>query len=162
MLEESPSLLESEDIEDLFSLAQYYQSKTPLSLRKVGVRPRLLTVLHSAALFFFFTNFACPPSLRQMNQNLFGSSLVALKEEDMDLSQAMCLPVSVPEILQANQLQQVSHAQTKIFTSLLSAGVTVTDVPLRTGSVSSWWTVGRRSSTTPDTCPRPSTWIQTW
>ncbi|XP_075901597.1 TBC1 domain family member 23 isoform X1 [Nelusetta ayraudi] len=75
MLEESPSLLESEDIEDLFSLAQYYQSKTPLSLRK-------------------------------MNQNLFGSSLVALKEEDMDLSQAMCLPVSVPEILQANQLQQ--------------------------------------------------------
>lgn len=35
MLEESPSLLESEDIEDLFSLAQYYQSKTPLSLRKV-------------------------------------------------------------------------------------------------------------------------------
>uniref|UniRef100_A0A3Q1EA70 TBC1 domain family member 23 n=1 Tax=Acanthochromis polyacanthus TaxID=80966 RepID=A0A3Q1EA70_9TELE len=75
MLEASPSLLESEDIEDLFSLAQYYQSKTPLSLRK-------------------------------MNQNLFGSSLVALKEEDTDLSQALCLPVSVPEILQANQLQQ--------------------------------------------------------
>uniref|UniRef100_A0A8C6P8U4 TBC1 domain family member 23 n=1 Tax=Nothobranchius furzeri TaxID=105023 RepID=A0A8C6P8U4_NOTFU len=75
MLEASPSLLEAEDIEDLFSLAQYYQSKTPLSLRK-------------------------------MNQNLFGSSLVALKEEDTDLSQALCLPVSVPEILQANQLQQ--------------------------------------------------------
>lgn len=35
MLEASPSLLESEDVEDLFSLAQYYQSKTPLSLRKV-------------------------------------------------------------------------------------------------------------------------------
>ncbi|XP_068176316.1 TBC1 domain family member 23 isoform X2 [Antennarius striatus] len=75
MLEASPSLLEAEDIEDLFSLAQYYQSKTPLSLRK-------------------------------MNQNLFGSSLVMLKEEDTDLSQALCLPVSVPEILQANQLQQ--------------------------------------------------------
>ncbi|MCI4375539.1 hypothetical protein PGIGA_G00110690 [Pangasianodon gigas] len=74
MLEQSPTLLEAEDIEDLFSLAQYYQSKTPLSLRKE-------------------------------NQNLFGSSLVALKEEDMDLSQALCLPVSVPEILQANQLQ---------------------------------------------------------
>uniref|UniRef100_A0A6Q2Y0W0 TBC1 domain family member 23 n=1 Tax=Esox lucius TaxID=8010 RepID=A0A6Q2Y0W0_ESOLU len=74
LLEESPALLESEDIEDLFSLAQYYWSKTPLSLRKE-------------------------------NQNLFGSSLVALKEEDMDLSQALCLPVSVPEILQANQLQ---------------------------------------------------------
>ncbi|XP_017279057.1 TBC1 domain family member 23 isoform X1 [Kryptolebias marmoratus] len=75
MLEASPSLLEAEDIEDLFALAQYYQSKTPLSLRK-------------------------------MNQNMFGSSLVALKEEDTDLSQALCLPVSVPEILQANQLQQ--------------------------------------------------------
>lgn len=47
----------------------------------------------------------------QMNQNLFGSSLVALKEEDMDLSQALCLPVSVPEILQANQLQQVGHTK---------------------------------------------------
>uniref|UniRef100_A0AAY4EI78 TBC1 domain family member 23 n=1 Tax=Denticeps clupeoides TaxID=299321 RepID=A0AAY4EI78_9TELE len=74
MLKGSPSLLEAEDIEDLFSLAQYYYSKTPISLRKE-------------------------------NQNLFGSSLVALKEEDMDLSQALCLPVSVPEILQANQLQ---------------------------------------------------------
>ncbi|XP_051985751.1 TBC1 domain family member 23 isoform X2 [Xyrauchen texanus] len=74
MLEQSPSLLEAEDIEDLFSLAQYYNSKTPLSLRKE-------------------------------NHNLFGSSLVALKEEDMDLSQALCMPVSVPEILQANQLQ---------------------------------------------------------
>ncbi|CAL8309529.1 unnamed protein product [Lota lota] len=75
MLEESPALLETEDVEDLMSLAQYYYSKTPLSLRKE-------------------------------NQNLFGSSLVALKEEDMDLSQALCLPVSVPEILQANQHQQ--------------------------------------------------------
>ncbi len=46
-----------------------------------------------------------------MNQNLFGSSLVALKEEDTDLSQALCLLVSVPEILQANQLQQVSNTQ---------------------------------------------------
>uniref|UniRef100_A0A667YSK0 TBC1 domain family, member 23 n=1 Tax=Myripristis murdjan TaxID=586833 RepID=A0A667YSK0_9TELE len=36
MLEGSPALLEAEDIEDLFSLAQYYYSKTPLSLRKVG------------------------------------------------------------------------------------------------------------------------------
>lgn len=50
-----------------------------------------------------------------MNQNLFGSSLVALKEEDMDLSQALCLPVSVPEILQANQLQQVRHAPADIY-----------------------------------------------
>lgn len=54
-----------------------------------------------------------------MNQNLFGSSLVALKEEDTDLSQAMCLPVSVPEILQANQLQQVSHHLTLYFPSII-------------------------------------------
>ncbi|XP_016398502.1 TBC1 domain family member 23 isoform X3 [Sinocyclocheilus rhinocerous] len=73
-LKHSPEFLDVEDLEDLFSLAQYYNSKTPLSLRKE-------------------------------NHNLFGSSLVALKEEDMDLSQALCLPVSVPEILQANQLQ---------------------------------------------------------
>ncbi|XP_050968143.1 TBC1 domain family member 23 isoform X1 [Labeo rohita] len=74
VLQHSPEFLDVEDLEDLFSLAQYYNSKTPLSLRKE-------------------------------NHNLFGSSLVALKEEDMDLSQALCLPVSVPEILQANQLQ---------------------------------------------------------
>lgn len=54
-----------------------------------------------------------------MNQNLFGSSLVALKEEDTDLSQALCLPVSVPEILQANQLQQVSDTlRGKLLTAL--------------------------------------------
>ena len=38
MLEESPALLETEDVEDLLSLAQYYYSKTPLSLRKVGLK----------------------------------------------------------------------------------------------------------------------------
>ncbi|XP_018584659.1 TBC1 domain family member 23-like isoform X1 [Scleropages formosus] len=74
MLQDSPVYLEAEDIEDLFSLAQYYSNKTPLSFRKE-------------------------------NQSLFGSSLVALKEEDMDLSQVLCLPVSVPELLQASQLQ---------------------------------------------------------
>lgn len=42
MLEASPGLLEAEDIEDLFSLAQYYQSKTPLSLRKVRLYERIL------------------------------------------------------------------------------------------------------------------------
>lgn len=41
MLEASPAHLEAEDIEDLFSLAQYYQSKTPLSLRKVRRYVRL-------------------------------------------------------------------------------------------------------------------------
>lgn len=44
-----------------------------------------------------------------MNQNLFGSSLVAMKEEDNDLSQALCLPVSVTEILQANHQVTLSY-----------------------------------------------------
>ncbi|MEE6468306.1 hypothetical protein FKM82_008250 [Ascaphus truei] len=43
-----------------------------------------------------------PASFRKDNQSLFGSSLIALKD-DTDLSQALCLSVSVSEILQANQ-----------------------------------------------------------
>ncbi|OXB83312.1 UNVERIFIED_CONTAM: hypothetical protein H355_001749, partial [Colinus virginianus] len=73
-LETSPANLEVEDIEDLFSLAQYYCSKTPASFRKD-------------------------------NHSLFGSSLLGLKDDDTDLSQALCLAVSVSEILQANQQQ---------------------------------------------------------
>ncbi|KAM4699967.1 TBC1 domain family member 23 isoform 2-T2 [Discoglossus pictus] len=45
-----------------------------------------------------------PASFRKDNQSLFGSSLIALKD-DTDLSQALCLGVSVSEILQANQQQ---------------------------------------------------------
>ncbi|XP_060090576.1 TBC1 domain family member 23 isoform X2 [Heteronotia binoei] len=73
-LERSPASLELEDIEDLFSLAQYYCSKTPASFRKD-------------------------------NHSIFGSSLLGLKDDDSDLSQALCLAVSVSEILQANQQQ---------------------------------------------------------
>ncbi|XP_077198177.1 TBC1 domain family member 23 isoform X2 [Paroedura picta] len=73
-LERSPASLEVEDIEDLFSLAQYYCSKTPASFRKD-------------------------------NHSIFGSSLLGLKDDDSDLSQALCLAVSVSEILQANQQQ---------------------------------------------------------
>lgn len=61
MLEASPSLLEAEDIEDLFSLAQYYQSKTPLSLRKV----RSLSAADSGALSgSWFTGSVCSPTAR--------------------------------------------------------------------------------------------------
>ncbi|XP_043394535.1 TBC1 domain family member 23 isoform X6 [Chelonia mydas] len=73
-LETSPASLDIEDIEDLFSLAQYYYSKTPTSFRK-------------------------------NNNSLFGSSLLGLKDDDTDLSQALCLAISVSEILQANQQQ---------------------------------------------------------
>nr|XP_020640598.1 TBC1 domain family member 23 isoform X1 [Pogona vitticeps] len=73
-LEKSPANFEVEDIEDLFSLAHYYCSKTPASFKKD-------------------------------NHTLFGSSLLGLKDDDSDLSQALCLAVSVSEILQANQQQ---------------------------------------------------------
>ncbi|XP_072369597.1 TBC1 domain family member 23 isoform X2 [Scyliorhinus torazame] len=73
-VESVPCNLETEDIEDLFSLALYYYARTPASFRKD-------------------------------NQNLFGSNLLGLKDDEMDLSQALCLPVSVSEILQANQQQ---------------------------------------------------------
>uniref|UniRef100_A0A5F9CI50 TBC1 domain family member 23 n=1 Tax=Oryctolagus cuniculus TaxID=9986 RepID=A0A5F9CI50_RABIT len=73
-LENTPSSLNVEDIEDLFSLAQYYCSKTPASFRKD-------------------------------NHHLFGSTLLGIKDDDADLSQALCLAISVSEILQANQLQ---------------------------------------------------------
>lgn len=74
-LENTPSSLNLEDIEDLFSLAQYYCSKTPASFRKD-------------------------------NHHLFGSTLLGIKDDEADLSQALCLAVSVSEILQANQLQR--------------------------------------------------------
>uniref|UniRef100_A0A8C9PVW4 TBC1 domain family member 23 n=1 Tax=Spermophilus dauricus TaxID=99837 RepID=A0A8C9PVW4_SPEDA len=73
-LENTPSSLNLEDIEDLFSLAQYYCSKTPASFRKD-------------------------------NHHLFGSTLLGIKDDDADLSQALCMAISVSEILQANQLQ---------------------------------------------------------
>ncbi|XP_030059929.1 TBC1 domain family member 23 isoform X1 [Microcaecilia unicolor] len=73
-LESSPSSLQVEDMEDLFSLTQYYCSRTPASFRKG-------------------------------NHSLFGSSLLGLKDDDTDLSQALCMPISVSEILQANQQQ---------------------------------------------------------
>ncbi|XP_060027934.1 TBC1 domain family member 23-like [Erinaceus europaeus] len=73
-LENTPCSLNLEDAEDLFSLAQYYCSRTPASFRKD-------------------------------NHHLFGSTLLGIKDDDSDLSQALCLAVSVPEILQANQFQ---------------------------------------------------------
>ena len=72
----------------------------------------LLTTFYLVSVLLVMWSYDAGVCPWQENQNLFGSSLVALKEEDMDLSQALCLPVSVPEILQANQLQQVSTTPT--------------------------------------------------
>ncbi|CAG2194518.1 TBC1D23 [Mytilus edulis] len=69
-----PSGLEAEDIEDFCSLSQYYASKTPQSFRRDYQGP------------------------------LFGASLVPVKEEfEVSVTQALCLPVSVAELLQACQ-----------------------------------------------------------
>ncbi|XP_052805288.1 TBC1 domain family member 23-like isoform X2 [Mya arenaria] len=69
-----PASLEAEDIEDFCSLAQYYASKTPQSFRRDFERP------------------------------LFGTSLSQLKSGDevgQQVSQMLCLPVSVSELLQS-------------------------------------------------------------
>lgn len=95
-----------------------------------------------------------------MNQNLFGSSLVALKE-DTDLSQALCLPVSVPEILQANQLQQVGNI-VRVRGEKTACDVVITVLRLRMAYASSWWIVGLLSSTTLGIFLLPSTWTLTW
>lgn len=69
-----PSGLEAEDIEDFCSLSQYYASKTPQSFRRDYQLP------------------------------LFGASLVPGKEEfEVSVTEALCLPVSVTELLQACQ-----------------------------------------------------------
>lgn len=70
-LETSPANFDLEDIEDLFSLAQYYCSKTPASFRKVitvilefsyfwKVFKLLLTVTeYFITIFFLKTFFSC-------------------------------------------------------------------------------------------------------
>lgn len=56
----------------------------------------------------------------QDNHHLFGSTLLGIKDDDADLSQALCLAISVSEILQANQLQGVSKKKPALFIRRLS------------------------------------------
>ncbi|KAL5020397.1 hypothetical protein ScPMuIL_003289 [Solemya velum] len=75
MMSTFPAALEADDIEDFCSLSQYYASRTPQSFRRDYQGP------------------------------LFGCSAVHPGEEsDVLVSQVLCLPVSVNELLQANQL----------------------------------------------------------
>ncbi|XP_077985076.1 TBC1 domain family member 23-like [Glandiceps talaboti] len=70
---EFPCQLEAEDVEDFCSLAQYYASKTPQSFRRDY-------------------------------QSIFGTSLANLRIDDTStLLHALCLPVSMSELLQNNQ-----------------------------------------------------------
>ncbi|CAD5123808.1 DgyrCDS12119 [Dimorphilus gyrociliatus] len=73
-LQALPGALEADDIEDFCSLAQYYSSKTPQSFRM---------------------DYEIP---------LFGSTLAVQRHELVtNVAQALCLPVVVSELLQANQ-----------------------------------------------------------
>lgn len=51
----------------------------------------------------------------QDNHHLFGSTLLGIKDDDADLSQALCLAISVSEILQANQLQGVNKKKPTVY-----------------------------------------------
>lgn len=57
-LENTPSSLNLEDIEDLFSLAQYYCSKTPASFRKVEDKKLPASVFHILYIVLLFM--LCP------------------------------------------------------------------------------------------------------
>ncbi|XP_074974650.1 TBC1 domain family member 23 isoform X5 [Caretta caretta] len=69
---------------------------------------RLLLQYHEPELCSFLDTKKMTPdsyALNWNNNSLFGSSLLGLKDDDTDLSQALCLAISVSEILQANQQQ---------------------------------------------------------
>ena len=62
---------------------------------------KCIKLILDISLFIFFQDYQAP---------LFGTSLAAQKQDSEDyVSQALCLPVSVNELLQANQLSGVSH-----------------------------------------------------
>ncbi|ELW69969.1 TBC1 domain family member 23 [Tupaia chinensis] len=69
---------------------------------------RFLIQYHEPELCSFLDTKKITPdsyALNWDNHHLFGSTLLGIKDDDGDLSQALCLAVSVSEILQANQLQ---------------------------------------------------------
>ncbi|TKC43824.1 hypothetical protein EI555_007511, partial [Monodon monoceros] len=69
---------------------------------------RLLIQYHEPELCSFLDTKKITPdsyALNWDNHHLFGSTLLGIKDDDADLSQVLCLAISVSEILQANQLQ---------------------------------------------------------
>ncbi|KAI0228184.1 TBC1 domain family member 23 [Lamellibrachia satsuma] len=77
-LEAFPTALQAEDVQDFCSLAQYYGSHTSQSFRRV------------------------------YHEGLFGTTVASqiqqTPNDDVSVAQALCLPVSVSELLQANTL----------------------------------------------------------
>ncbi|KAF6031955.1 TBC1D23 [Bugula neritina] len=76
-LKSAPAALEADDIEDFCSLAQYYASKTPQSFRRHYQSP----------LFGIHKSTGVPDGVQNLPE-----------------SQALCLPVSIEELLHANEL----------------------------------------------------------
>lgn len=86
-----PSIMEAVDVHDFFSLAVLYSAQTPFSYKRV-INCRKFLVVYLVFLF----------KLQEYHQALFGEG--SYEEESssnnlIELSQALCLPVSVQELL---------------------------------------------------------------
>lgn len=85
-----PSQLSSEDVEDFFSLAHYYATRTPQSFRKVHCSYLCASHMLSAL-----------SSQQDYHSLMFGSgrSVASLAS---NVSHALCLPISLQEVLDSN------------------------------------------------------------
>ena len=90
-LSKAPANLTVADLDDFCSLANHYATNTPQSFRKVR-RLRLKKILFSLSRFQEF--YSC----------LFNEIDRSFSQTAYSIYQALCLPVSVKELLQANQL----------------------------------------------------------
>lgn len=91
-LSKAPSNLTIADLEDFCSLAIHYASNTPQSFRKVWAR--MHETVFSIIAFLFKEFYSC----------LFSEIDRSFSQKAYSIYQALCLPVSVQELLQANQL----------------------------------------------------------
>jgi len=92
-LSKAPGNLAMDDLDDFCSLANHYASNTPQSFRKVWNRQ---LVYFEFMLFVFF--------VKEFYSCLFSETDGSFSQKAYSIYQALCLPVSVQELLQANQL----------------------------------------------------------
>ena len=83
-----PGQLSQEDVEDFFSLAHYYACRTPQSFRKVYT----ITETHTHTV---------PPFPQDYHGLMFGSSRSGTSLAS-NVSHALCLPISLQEVLDSN------------------------------------------------------------
>ena len=112
-LSKAPSNLTVDDLEDFCSLANHYASNTPQSFRKEF--------------------YSC----------LFSETDRSFSQKAYSIYQALCLPVSVQELLQANQLGGVRTISSHPHPYSI-------DTLRRPASDTSWWTVDPLSNTIPN------------